>query len=108
MKHTQETFIHLVPNTWLSGCSTGWGNGYVNIPKGHPWYGKHYDNIRCGYIHGGLTYSEQEGEFWVIGFDTAHIGDTPERWPKYKVYEEAMKLKKKADAAMKRKNKATL
>lgn len=41
----------------------GYGNGYVLIPKGHPFYGKHYDEIDSTnewkiYVHGGLTYSE--------------------------------------------------
>ncbi len=63
--------------------------GYVGVPFGHPWYGKHYSddaiNVR---VHGGLTYAEkgnvhvgsiaQPGNpehFWWFGFDCAHSGD---------------------------------
>ena len=51
-----------------------WLCGYVALPKGHPLYGKHYDDlaIEC---HGGLTYSKFEDNDWVIGFDCAHGGD---------------------------------
>ena len=60
----------------------GYGCGYVGIPIGHPWYGKHYSYINdyvC--IHGGLTYSENhitdeyDDEYWWIGFDTCHCYD---------------------------------
>jgi hypothetical protein len=59
--------------------NTGFGNGYIGVPKGHPFYGKDYNALHELYqidIHGGLTYSEQEGDYWVIGFDTAHASDT--------------------------------
>lgn len=31
--------------------------GYLAVPEGHPWYGKHYGDIGAD-VHGGLTYSE--------------------------------------------------
>ena len=34
----------------------GWGNGYVRIPEGHPYYEKTYDDIPVS-VHGGLTFS---------------------------------------------------
>jgi len=40
--------------TWLGSIETGWGNGYVAVPKEHPLYGKDYNNIDID-IHGGLT-----------------------------------------------------
>lgn len=89
--------------TWLAGCVTGWGNGYVKLPKGHPWYGKDYDDIKVS-VHGGLTYSRQEGKYWVIGFDCAHFNDTPATCPKEYVEKETESLRKKAVAAMKRKS----
>jgi hypothetical protein len=48
--------------------------GYVQVPTEHPYFGKDYDDmdIEC---HGDLTYSEGEGEVWLIGFDCAHSGD---------------------------------
>lgn len=49
-------------------------NGYIVIPPIHPWYKKHYDSIYAE-VHGGLTFSEEINEQWVIGFDTNHYGD---------------------------------
>lgn len=55
---------------------------YVNIPAGHPYYFKHYDDIDID-VHGGLTYSENflyidkntKIEGFFIGWDYAHWGD---------------------------------
>jgi len=63
--------------------------GYVGVPPGHPWYGKHYGELEDVSIHGGLTYAEtgchggichvpQAGEsdevHW-LGFDCSHFQD---------------------------------
>lgn len=48
--------------------------GYVDLPKDHKFYGLCYDKIDVD-VHGGLTYSQQKGEFWRIGFDCGHSGD---------------------------------
>jgi hypothetical protein len=48
--------------------------GYVGLPKGHKYYGKHYSKIDVD-VHGGLTYAEKDDGFWVIGFDCAHADD---------------------------------
>lgn len=56
--------------------------GYVGIPKGHPSFEKHYDDIHVS-VHGGLTYSgrdidslkEYGGSLWWVGFDCAQLGD---------------------------------
>lgn len=67
--------------------------GYVGVPAGHPWHGKHYDDVDAA-VHGGLTYSDGcqhgddpsrgichipgEGEsdnVWWLGFDCAHYLD---------------------------------
>lgn len=55
---------------------------YIEIPKNHKYYLKHYDEIDID-VHGGLTYSDNylivEGEkitnCWFIGWDYAHFGD---------------------------------
>lgn len=55
---------------------------YIEIPKNHKYYLKHYDEIDI-YVHGGLTYSEdflhiskeQELKGWFIGWDYAHFDD---------------------------------
>lgn len=86
----------------------GWGNGYVAIPEGHPCYEMGYDEIHDKFnisVNGGLTFAgtfnnpkleipkEVEG-MWIVGFDTLHYGDTPERWPNEEsVMKEAERLK---------------
>jgi hypothetical protein len=62
--------------------------GYVGVPPGHPYHGRHYDAIDDVYVHGGLTYSDycqgaichtpRLGEpepTWWLGFDTGHAFD---------------------------------
>jgi len=49
-------------------------NGYIAVPKSHPWHGKLYEDIDV-VVHGGLTFSENLGGHWVLGFDTNHSGD---------------------------------
>jgi hypothetical protein len=52
--------------------------GYVCLPAGHPWHGESYNSIYELYpvdVHGGLTFSVQRGDYWVIGFDCSHSGD---------------------------------
>ena len=40
-------------------------NGYVGVPKTHPFWGKHYDNVNVQ-IHGGLTFANEGVEGWNI------------------------------------------
>lgn len=59
--------------------------GYVEIPKGHILYEKHYadEELYDIDVHGDWTYSEFGGSYpvestkdsWWIGFDCAHYGD---------------------------------
>lgn len=80
----------ILENTWLPrnyGLNFGWGNGYVFLPPGHPYHGVRYDSIPVE-VHGGLTFSEAEGEFWKVGFDTAHWNDSLEAWPEERVQAE--------------------
>ena len=98
--------INLIENTWLKNwysdgtpaSRNGWGNGYVRICEGHPYYGKEYDEIPVD-VHGGLTYSAltvDDGKFFTkgfwIGFDTAHHSDTLLKWPEDAVYHETLYL----------------
>lgn len=63
--------------------------GYVGVPEGHPWHGKHSNDVDAD-CHGGLSYSgpcqeggkichvPQAGEsetVWWLGFDCAHSCD---------------------------------
>lgn len=43
---------------WPSFISHGEANGYVAVPPGNRYHGKHYDDIEDIDVHGGLTYSE--------------------------------------------------
>jgi hypothetical protein len=56
----------------------GYRCGYVKVFEGHPWFKKHYDDIKAN-AHGGLTYSDdsEDGGWWV-GFDCAHHMDAPD------------------------------
>lgn len=105
---------------WLSAADVGWGNGYILIPKNHPFYKIHYDDIHIN-IHGGLTFSDEfnsenflkwinnrelvgdvtlenfdkfEG-YWIIGFDCAHFGDNSFNCSKEYVIEETNDLLEK-------------
>ena len=53
----------------------GFRCGYVRLLPGHPWHGKHYDEIDAK-VHGGLTYAaaDDDGGWW-IGFDCGHCDD---------------------------------
>lgn len=50
-----------LPSHLMKSMEVGWGNGYVLIPPGHPFHGKHYDSIDA-YAHGGLTFSSMYGD----------------------------------------------
>jgi len=54
-------------------------NGYVYLPKRHKLWKQDYNSIDVD-VHGGLTYSNRHGAYWVIGFDCNHAGDL---MPKY-------------------------
>lgn len=70
--------------TVVKNC-LGYRCGYIRLPKGHPWHGKHYHDIDNAECHGGLTFSEPdkpcgkgEDDAWWIGFDCAHAWDLPD------------------------------
>lgn len=95
--------VFIMENTWLPRYEKitighGWGNGYVKLVEGHPWYDKDYDNIPVS-VHYGLTFGRMIGEnnkyfepgFW-IGFDTSHHDDNLIKWPQAAVLEETIRL----------------
>jgi len=90
--------IKLMESTHRWGpTERGWGNGYVRIAEGHPFYDKGYENIPVN-VHGGLTFSEHimDNEKWSdgywVGFDTAHYGDNQTNWTLNMVMEETKDL----------------
>jgi len=91
----KSTYYTVKKITWLSRDAPfdfGYGNGYVGVNKNHPCYGKSYDDVPVD-VHGGITYAELHGDYWVFGFDTCHYTDTLEKWPYEKVLEETIYLK---------------
>lgn len=86
----------ITKRTWgFRDIETGWGNGYVFLPKGHRFYGIDYDEINQHVeVHRGLTYSREDDDgFWVVGFDTAHFGDNKDNWNRSRVLKETLKLR---------------
>lgn len=88
--------IQTIENSWMGSMfQKGWGNGYVILPKEHPFHGVNYDILNM-YVdaHGGLTYSktDKNGD-WKVGFDTAHFGDTIENWPEEAVIKHTEELR---------------
>jgi hypothetical protein len=97
MKTELKYFVR--ENTWLirGMIDFGWGNGYVALPEGHPCFGLDYTDIHEKYdieVNGGLTFACHsdslkdgafenfpEGNWWVVGFDTAHSWDSIAMWP---------------------------
>lgn len=91
----------------LGSIDCGWGNGYVAVPPGHPWHGVSYMDIECD-IHGGLTYGQTKNnlnwyeakdvpvDYYIVGFDTAHYGDSKHSCPKEYVLDQVEYLKKQA------------
>lgn len=60
----------------------GYRCGYIRVPPGHPWHGKHYDEVDA-HVHGGLTFAEADtpcekdgpDNAWWVGFDCGHAFD---------------------------------
>lgn len=101
--------IEVIPSWHFPGHSDvlikGLYNGYVTVTKEHPWYGLSYADTKLDGIevHGGLTYSGEgiNKDIWRFGFDTAHFGDTPERWTFDAVLQETLRLRQQfADVGM--------
>jgi hypothetical protein len=76
---------------WMKRSVMGSWNGYVCVPRGHPWHGLDYDTELAGSttpeeltdVHGGLTFAGgwlDEGDWW-FGFDCAHSTDVTPALP---------------------------
>lgn len=67
----------------------GFWCGYVGVPRGHPFFGKEYDDIELDFVQ-GLTYSDKIdddiyfddvvhlNDIWIVGFDCCNYLDM---WP---------------------------
>ena len=98
---SREIKVIVVPiNSGLMGDHHGVANGYVGVYKDHPWYRKHYDELQDVQVHGGLTYSDSRNpetfkcdrDWWYVGFDTCHSGDTCTFWDMNRVMMETQYL----------------
>ena len=81
----------------------GWGCGYVAVPPTHPLHlgnitKEKISSVHALDVHGDITYNDWGNgknapkDWWVFGFDTAHHGDTIDRWPKEAVESETKRL----------------
>lgn len=97
----------------------GYANGYVAVPRDHPFFGKDYGDVDIE-VHGGLTFAapgsniskdlpetevlegrlyDLDEDWWVFGFDTCHYSDSLENWPREAVIEETLNLKRQLEEA---------
>ncbi len=74
----------LRPVTWIEDMKHGYACGYIGVSSDHPWFGMDSIDIDVA-IHGGVTFAsdklpgyEAQNDYWFIGFDTNHCGDTLE------------------------------
>lgn len=49
--------------------------GYIIIDRDNEWWNCEYDNLDFIFVHGGLTYSNFDGENSIFGFDCGHWAD---------------------------------
>lgn len=79
---------------WIRPQHFGYLCGYIRLPLGHPWIGKTTHELMDVEVHGGVTYSEVETDYytkieqpstkqqwftanWIVGFDCGHWCDIP-------------------------------
>jgi hypothetical protein len=89
--HENWKIKHLTITVTGNMFHSEWYCGYVKIPQGHPFHGKHYDEINHYIsVHGELTYSSEEEDGYWIGFDTNHYYSG--KWTKEMAEEETKNL----------------
>jgi hypothetical protein len=100
-----ETYISTIAydDQFKSSCKTGWGCGYVHIPKDHPilveleeGWGNYLSPKDCP-EEITFTQWDKEKEYLVIGFDTAHSYNNDSHDEAY-VTEQANAIKLLVDA----------
>jgi hypothetical protein len=80
MMQIVSRFIHCGLQCMTTISPMGIPCGYVGLPKEHPYFGKHYDDIENIEVHGGLTFSGyweeiDDKELYWYGFDCGHAWD---------------------------------
>jgi len=87
----EQPFMYLVGynKDFQKNCNSGWGCGYVAIPKGHlieVWYSMQdkdcFDYLQLSEFGEEITLTKYgmigDKEYLTIGFDTAHSYNSPE------------------------------
>lgn len=107
-----KNIMFIKKNPWADNkhVKCGLYNGYVAVPPTNKNFAKDDWDLYNVSIHGGVTYGhpvnrhflvgaifldgaqDVPGDWWVIGFDTCHIDDTPEKWTKEAVIAETRRL----------------
>lgn len=93
----------VLENPYSPTWERGWGNGYVALPKEHPYYGLGIDELIPRLkIHGGVTFADYAAnltdavpapdDWLVVGWDTSWRADTRESWPMERVVSENASL----------------
>ena len=72
-----KTNIIAYEQKFIDNCNTGYGCGYVHIPKNHPILVMLLEESNYITVEGfsdDITFNEwdKDKEFYVVGFDTAH------------------------------------
>jgi hypothetical protein len=103
----KETFVIIkeYDEEFVTSCRTGWGCGYVHIPKDHPILVQTLENDGWGnYLTPKdcpeeITYTEwdESKEYLIIGFDTGHSYNNFTHNEKY-VTDQSYKIKDLVDA----------
>ena len=100
-----ETFIDTMAydDDYKTSCKTGWGCGYVHIPKDHPilveleeGWGNYLQPKDCP-EEITFTQWDKDKEYLIIGFDTAHSYNNDSHDEAY-VTEQANAIKLLVDA----------
>lgn len=102
-----------------ASMEVGYANGYVAVPRDHPFFGKDYDDVDVE-VHGGLTFAapgsniskdlpetevlegclyDLDEDWWVFGFDTCHYMDNLENCNREYVISETLNLKRQLEEA---------
>ena len=94
VKRVCKPFTVEHPEKWMKDAQGSWGNGYVLISSDHPWSGRDADHIEHSSLQ-EITFSgtfgkdtlqyagfekeiyENADQYWVFGFDTMHIYNSP-------------------------------
>lgn len=93
MENQPISFV--IKNNWVKD-DCGWGNGYVAVPPTHPLHNVDFnsweDDVPSLNIPSEITWSNKAGflkgeptlpsDWWVLGFDTRHRGETLKNRPK--------------------------